>query len=64
MKYNQIVKRLGELEYGLTDGVSEYIEMLEEYIELYNQINEFNIRRIKKKRRINENRKTRENAKI
>ena len=64
MNNNQIVKRLGELEYGLTDGVSEYIEMLEEYIELYNQINEFNIRRIKKKRRINENRKTRENAKI
>ena len=49
MNNTQIVKRLGELEYGLTDGVSEYIEMLEEYIELYNQINEFNIRRIKKK---------------
>jgi len=38
MKYNQIVKRLGELEYALTDGVSEYIEMLEEYIELYEEL--------------------------
>jgi len=38
MTNKQIVKRLGELEYGLTDGVSEYIEMLEEYLKLTNEI--------------------------
>ena len=31
----KIIKRLGILEHGLTDGVAEYIEMLDEYIELY-----------------------------
>ena len=35
---NQILKRLGVLEHGLTNGVSEYIEMLEEYIELYEEL--------------------------
>ena len=40
MNNNQIVKRLGELEYGLTDGVSEYIEMLDKYLELYDELKE------------------------
>jgi len=37
---NQILKRLGVLEHGLTNGVSEYVEMLEEYIELYEKLKE------------------------
>ena len=38
MTSKQIIKRLGQLEYGLTNGVSEYIEMLEEYLKLTNEI--------------------------
>ena len=36
----KIVKRLGVLEHGLTDGVAEYIEMLDEYIDLYELLKE------------------------
>ena len=35
-----IVKRLGILEYDLTNGVAEYIEMLDEYIDLYELLKE------------------------
>ena len=38
MQLNQIVKRLGVLEHKLTNGVSEYIEILDEYLELYDKL--------------------------
>jgi hypothetical protein len=40
MQINQIVKRLGVLESELTNGVAEYIDMLDEYLELYDELKE------------------------
>jgi len=40
MQINEIVKRLGVLESELTNGVAEYIDMLDEYLELYDKLKE------------------------
>ena len=40
MEKSKIIKRLGELEHGFTGGVSEYIEMLDKYLELYDELKE------------------------
>ena len=38
MTITKIVKRLGIIESELTNGVTEYIDMLNEYIELYDEL--------------------------
>lgn len=40
MTTTKIVKRLGVIESELTNGVAEYIDMLNEYIELYELLKE------------------------
>ena len=40
MTIPKIVKRLGIIESELTNGVTEYIDMLDEYIKLYELLKE------------------------
>ena len=40
MTITKIVKRLGIIESELTNGVTEYIDMLDEYIKLYELLKE------------------------
>ena len=40
MTTTKIVKRLGVIESELTNGVAEYIDMLNEYFELYELLRE------------------------